>query len=157
MSLYIVEASSLHLFFNKRYNLCYGYLLKQLNQRHAIKAVKHPSIIKKVNYRGLVKALWETPISDDPEEDAVLRNTIANCNYGMLEKQINRIQKSKIFDTYGGAKFFQIKYGGNITFIKQYEERSAWRADNLLGQGVKGKPLVYTDEMVDAGRSLFFF
>ncbi|MFM7988852.1 MAG: hypothetical protein ACKPKO_57015 [Candidatus Fonsibacter sp.] len=30
MSLYIVEASSFDLFFNKRYNLFYGYFLKQL-------------------------------------------------------------------------------------------------------------------------------
>ena len=42
----------------------------------------------------------------------------------MLEKQINRTQKSNIFDTYEDAKFFQIKYGGDITFIKQYEGRS---------------------------------
>ena len=91
MSLYIVEANSFDLLFNKKYNLCYGYFLKQLKQRRAIKAVKHPSIIKKTgNYRGLVEELWKTPIRDDPEEDAVLKNTIANCNYGMLEKQINR-------------------------------------------------------------------
>ena len=32
MSLYIVEASSFDLFLNKRYNLCYGYFLKQLKQ-----------------------------------------------------------------------------------------------------------------------------
>ena len=79
MSLYIVEASSFDLFLNKKYNLCYGYFLKQLKQRHTIKAVKHPSIIKKVDYRGLVEELWRTPISDDPEEDAVLKKTIANC------------------------------------------------------------------------------
>ena len=72
-----------------------------------------------------------TSISDDPEEDNVLNNTIANCNYGMLEKQINRTQKSKIFDTYEDAKLFQLKYGGNITFIKQYEERSEWRTEPL--------------------------
>ena len=48
----------------------------------------------------------------------------------MLEKQINRTQKSKIFDAYEDAKFFQLKYGGNITFIKQYEETSEWRAEN---------------------------
>jgi hypothetical protein len=78
-----------------------------------------------VDYKGLVDELC-----DDPEEDAVLKKTIANCNYGMLEKQINRTQKSKIFDTYEDAKFFQIKYGGNITFIKQYEERSEWRTES---------------------------
>ena len=36
MSLYIVEASSFDLFLNKKYNLCYGYFLKQLKQRHTI-------------------------------------------------------------------------------------------------------------------------
>ncbi|MFM7988547.1 MAG: hypothetical protein ACKPKO_55465 [Candidatus Fonsibacter sp.] len=56
---------------------------------HEIKAAKHPSIIKKVSYRSLVDELWKTPISDDPEEDAVLKNTIANCNYGMLEKYMS--------------------------------------------------------------------
>ncbi|MFM7987280.1 MAG: hypothetical protein ACKPKO_49000, partial [Candidatus Fonsibacter sp.] len=73
--------------------------------------MKHPNIIKKVSYRSLVEELWRTPISDDPEGDAVLKKTIANCNYGMLEKQINRTQKSNIFDTYEDAKFFQLKYG----------------------------------------------
>ena len=155
MSLYIVEASSFDLFFNKRYNLCYGYFLKQLKQRHAIKAVKHPSIIKKVSYKDLVEELWKTPISDDTEEDSVLKKTIANCNYGMLEKQINRTQKSNIFDTYEDAKFFQLKYGGDITFIKQYEERSEWRTESPLDEGVEGAPMIYTNEMVPTGRSLF--
>ena len=47
MSLYIVEASSFDHFFNKKYNLCYGYFLKQMNNCPEIKAVKHPSIINK--------------------------------------------------------------------------------------------------------------
>ncbi|MFM7986208.1 MAG: hypothetical protein ACKPKO_43535, partial [Candidatus Fonsibacter sp.] len=58
MSLYIVEASSFDLFFNKKYNLCYGYFLKQLKKCQAIKAVKHPNIIKKVSYKSLVEELW---------------------------------------------------------------------------------------------------
>ncbi|MFM7891719.1 MAG: hypothetical protein ACKO8V_07480, partial [Actinomycetota bacterium] len=67
-----MEASSFDLFFNKKYNLCYGYFLKQMKNCHEIKAVKHPSIIK-VSYKGLVEELWRTPISNDPEEDAVLK------------------------------------------------------------------------------------
>ena len=156
MSLYIVEASSFDLFFNKKYNLCYGYFLKQLKNCQEIKAVKHPSIIKKVSYRSLVEELWRTPISDDPEEDAVLKNTIANCNYAMLEKQINRTQKSKIFDTYEDAKFFQLKYGGDITFIKQYEERSGWRTESVLDQGVDGGAMIYTSEMVRRAKASSF-
>ena len=101
-----------------------------------------------MSYKDLVEELWRTPISDDPEEDNVLKKTIANCNYGMLEKQINRTQKSNIFDTYEDAKFFQLKYGGNITFIKQYEESSEWKTESPLDQGVEGGPMMYTKEMV---------
>ncbi|MFM7984278.1 MAG: hypothetical protein ACKPKO_33640, partial [Candidatus Fonsibacter sp.] len=36
MSLYIVEANTFDPFFNKRYNLCYGYFLKQMQQRQVI-------------------------------------------------------------------------------------------------------------------------
>ncbi|MFM7977887.1 MAG: hypothetical protein ACKPKO_01115 [Candidatus Fonsibacter sp.] len=39
MSLYIVEANTFDLFFNNRYNLCYGYVLKQMQQRQVIKHV----------------------------------------------------------------------------------------------------------------------
>ena len=92
--------------------------------------MKTPSIINNVSYKDIIQELWKAPISDDPEEDQVLQKTIANCNYGMLEQQINRTQKSKIFDAYEDAKFLQLKYGGTITFIKQYEETSEWRAEN---------------------------
>ena len=50
--------------------------------------MQHPSIIKKVSYKDLVEELWRTPISDDPEEGSVLKKTIANCNYGKLEKHV---------------------------------------------------------------------
>ncbi|MFM7982747.1 MAG: hypothetical protein ACKPKO_25835 [Candidatus Fonsibacter sp.] len=68
MSLYIVEASSFDLFFNKKYNLCYDYFLKRMKNCHEIKTVKHPSIIKKVSYISLVEELWKTPIKDDPKK-----------------------------------------------------------------------------------------
>ncbi|MFM7989140.1 MAG: hypothetical protein ACKPKO_58485, partial [Candidatus Fonsibacter sp.] len=42
MSLYIVEANTFDLFFNKRYYLCYGYFLKQMQQFHEIKSRKAP-------------------------------------------------------------------------------------------------------------------
>ncbi|MFM7982548.1 MAG: hypothetical protein ACKPKO_24820 [Candidatus Fonsibacter sp.] len=64
----------------------------------------NPSIINKVNYRSLVDELWRTPISDDPEEDAVLKKTIANYNDGMIEQQINRTQKRNSCDAYDEAK-----------------------------------------------------
>ncbi len=155
LSLYLVEASEFDLFLNRRYCLVYGQFLKQLPKEVSVKAVKHPSMIKKVNYRALVEELWKTPISEDPEEDQTLKKTIANCNYGMLEKQINRTQKSKLFDTYEDAKFFQSMYGGEITFIKQYELREGGRGGDpkSLDKGV-GAEEGDVDE-VPTGRMLF--
>ena len=153
LSLYLVEASEFDLFLNRRYCLVYGQFLKQLPKEVSVKAVKHPSMIKKVNYRALVEELWKTPICEDPEEDQTLKKTIANCNYGMLEKQINRTQKSKLFDTYEDAKFFQSMYGGEITFIKQYELREGGRGGDpkSLDKGV-GAEEGEVDE-VPTGRS----
>lgn len=150
LSLYLVEASEFDLFFNKRYNLVYGYFLKQLPTLPSIKAVKHPSVVKKVDYARLVTELFGARISDDNEEDQSLKKTIANCSYGMLEKQINKKVKSKIFDTYEDAKFFQLKYGGEITFIKQYEQKST-----ISPLDVDVKDADSTVEMVPTGKCLF--
>ena len=72
----------------------------------------------------------------------------------MLEKQIKQTQKSKIFDTYEYAKLFQLNYGGSITFIKQYEERSEWRTENALDQGVKSAAMIYTKQLVETGNCI---
>ena len=62
-----------------------------------------------VNYIQLIMQMWKTQISEDAEEDQVVNNTKVNCNYGMLAKHTNRSQKTKLFDTYEEAKFFQQK------------------------------------------------
>jgi len=155
LSLYIVEASEFDLFFNKKYNLVYGCFLKQLPTLPTIKAVKHPSVIKKVDYAKLVAELWGTRISDDNEEDQTLKKTIANCSYGMLEKQINKKVKSKIFDTYEDAKFFQLKYGGDITFIKQYEQTTTYKEVSILDKGVEEAEMSWQLQMTPTGKCLF--
>jgi hypothetical protein len=85
----------------------------------------------KCHQEGQLPARWwrssgRRPSSDDPEEDAKLKKTIANCNFGMLEKQVNKTVRVKIFDSYEDAKWFQMKYGGSISFMKQYEEKHEW-------------------------------
>ena len=154
LSLYLVETKELDLFFNKRYCLSYGIFLKQMGKPQ-IHAVKHPSVVKKANYRQMVDELWKTPISDDPEEDMTLKKTIANCNFGMLEKLANKTVKSKIFDTYEDAKWFQVKYGGTISFMKQYEERQEWKNVNLLDKGVEDAEMEFSSELVPTGNALF--
>ena len=120
-----------------------------------IRAVKHPSVIKKVDYARLVTELWGTKISEDLEEDHILKKTIANCSYGMLEKQVNKKVKSKIFDTYEDAKFFQIKYGGDITFIKQYEQTTTYREVSALDKDVEDAEMSWQLQLVPTGKCLF--
>ncbi|MFM7989815.1 MAG: hypothetical protein ACKPKO_61925 [Candidatus Fonsibacter sp.] len=50
---------------------------------------------------------------------------------------------------------FQLKYGGNITFIKQYEERSEWKTESPSAKASMGAPMIYASEMVATGRILF--
>ena len=86
-----MDANSCNLFlYRTSSNLCYGYWLQQLTQRHTIKGVNHPLIIKQVGDKDAIEERSNKPISDDPEEGKALRNTNTNCNYGMLDKQIHR-------------------------------------------------------------------
>ena len=61
--------------------------------------MKQPSFLKPVNYQKLIDELWKTKISEDKEVDNSVKKTIANTNFGMLEKGINRKQKSFHFST----------------------------------------------------------
>ena len=101
------------MFFNKRFNLCYGYFLKKLDRhKTTILAVKSPSLVKPVNYARLVEDLWKKEISDKKEEDNMIKKTIANTNVGMSEKGINKSQRSFIFTTCKECKYYQAQYGG---------------------------------------------
>ena len=63
LSLYLVEATEFDLFFNKQFTLVYGCFLKQLPTLPTIRAVKHPSVVKKVDYARLVTELFGAPES----------------------------------------------------------------------------------------------
>ena len=88
-----------------------------------IVAVKEPSFIKKVNYKTIVKDLFDTFLCKDTEKDKAYKKIIANTNYGLLEKHINKKQRTYIFSSYGECKHYQSMYGGEINYIRQYEER----------------------------------
>ena len=91
------------MFFNKRFNLCYGLFLKtfvsitlngtvcKTSRALDILAVKQPSFLKQVNYQKLIDELWKTKISDDKEMDNSVKNSIANANFAMLEKGLSLI------------------------------------------------------------------
>ena len=85
--------------------------------------MKSASLVKPVNYAKLVEDLWKKEIRDKKEEDNMIKKTVANTNFGMLEKGINKSQRSFIFTTYEECKYYQAQYGGEISVIKQHEEK----------------------------------
>jgi hypothetical protein len=76
-------------------------------------------------------------MSADDDEDVTLKKQVANTNFGLLERHINKNHKSYIFDNYGEAKFYQARYGGTINYIKQYEEQTI-HGDSALDNGIDG-------------------
>ena len=60
---------------------------------------KQPSHIHKVDYKQIIDDLWAEQRSADEQEDRRLKKTIANINFGLLEKSHNKGQKSRMFDT----------------------------------------------------------
>ena len=60
----------------------------------------------------MVGDLWNKEISDKKDEDNTIKKTVANTNFGMLEKGINKSQRSFIFTTYEECKYCQAQYGG---------------------------------------------
>ena len=73
----MVEANNFNHLFNKRYNLCYGCCLKQLQRRPAVKAATHPSI-NQANYRQLIEELWNTNINEDAQEGQGRKENVTN-------------------------------------------------------------------------------
>jgi len=99
-NLYIIKTKTFTLFFNKTYNLCYGeFLLQDANLCKDIEilAYKRPSSTATINYKSMINNLYNTKISDDPDEDIYIKKLIANSNIGLLEKSTNKRQASYIF------------------------------------------------------------
>ena len=127
LTLYKVKVKSANVFFNKKYNLIYGKFLRKMDLSE-IKIVyyKQPSFIHKVNYKKIVDELWETPLGSNEDEDKQIKKTIANVNFGMLEKSKNVSQRSVIFNSLKEACHYQRKYGGRIYAIQEESEINYW-------------------------------
>ena len=163
MNLYTVKAKGNHnLFFNKRNNLCYGFFLKKFllegdktTSNLKILEVKQPSFVRPANYAKLVDELWSKKLSENPEEDAILKKTIANTNIGSLEKSVNKKQFSQIYTTYEDAKYYQTRYGGEITVMRQQREVKTYQAVNLLDQGIEDAEMEWSIDFQDTGKKIY--
>ena len=120
LTLYMVEVKEANMRFNKKNNLIYGKFLKKLIKRGVkcnIVYYKQPSHIHKVDYKQIIEDSWAEPISENQQEDRRIKKTIANINFGLLEKSRNKGQKSKMFDTLTEVCHYQSIYGGRVYAI----------------------------------------
>ena len=88
----------------------------------------------------IIDDLQKTRISDDVQEDKGCKKTIANINFGLLEKSKNKAQRSHIFNSLREACFYQHLYGGNIYSIG-HEEEDLWWEDKGEGEELREKLL----------------
>ena len=97
-NLYTVRSKEFNVFFNKTKNVCYGQFLKYFPlDKLEILYDKKPSMLENVNYKELIDELYETQISEDPNENKQLQKTIANTVIGLLEKTVNKNYKIQDF------------------------------------------------------------
>ena len=120
LTLYMVKVANANIMFNKKHNLIYGKFLKKLIEKGVkcdILYYKQPSHIHKVDYKQIIDDLWAEQISADEQEDRRIKKTIANINFGLLEKSRNKGQKSRMFDTLAEVCHYQAVYGGRVYAI----------------------------------------
>ena len=92
-------------------SLVYG---KYLQEGMNVIAFKQPSFSKKVDYAKLVSELYDTRVSNDPEQDVYVKKLIANVNVGLLEKCYNKKSVGFLFQDYEECKYKQAQNGGPI-------------------------------------------
>ena len=79
--------------------------------------------MKKVDYLKIVEELFNTPISDNKDDDNYIKKLIANISFGLLEKSQNNQQKTFLFGDLSELKHYQSQYGGNLNIISKTEQR----------------------------------
>jgi hypothetical protein len=139
-TLYTVYTNKPNLFFNKKYNLVYGFFLKHfINSDIKILYYKEPSFIKPVKYNKILQKIFNTKISKFETENKYLQKMIAVVNFGLLEKGVNRNQNCFLFETREEAQYYQAMYGGSISKISKYEVNE-YLAEDPLDYGTTASP-----------------
>ena len=67
-----------------------------------------------MDYKQIIEDLWAEQIRADEQKDRRIKKTIANINFGLLEKSHNKGQKSRMFDTLTEVCHYQAIYGGRV-------------------------------------------
>ena len=93
----------------------YGYLLRKLTE-YDVKVKVH-FYVEQSNRRKvkkIVDALWKANISQDEYEEKKIKKSIANINFGLLEKSHNTAQISKMFSSLRECCYYQSVFVGKV-------------------------------------------
>ena len=130
------------------YCIVYGKFLKHFLYDVEILAYKEPSFIRPVNYKDIVTELYNRELSEDAGEDKFIKKTVANVNFGLLEKGTNRNQKSFIFTTPEEAVYYKELYGGSISVLRKLET-TKYETENPLDKGLDSGTIHFKEEEVE--------
>jgi len=129
LNLYLVESKP-HPLNTQSHQLLYG---KYLDSSSRPIAFKQPSFIKKVNYKQIVSELYENRISENDEHDVYIKKLVANVNFGLLEKGVNRRSAGYIFEDLAECQHYQAQHGGTIHIIQKIADNSQVYERSPLG------------------------
>jgi len=94
--------------FNEKYSRTFGFVLKQVDIKYKIHYVRKPFKIEDVDFKPAINELFESDLSMS------LKKRISLVTTGLLEKKINKVYDTKIFDDRNIARYYQIKYDGKL-------------------------------------------
>jgi hypothetical protein len=122
-TLYRVSSTTTNIILNQRYNLLFGLILKELDNKD-FKRLKYkkPYFVVDCQYSKLVYNLLNTQISNDVQLYKSIKTIISNVAIGQLENGSNRVQSSAVFHTLDEARGYQTLNGGTLNIITQASE-----------------------------------
>ena len=141
---YIVQCNDVNnetsVLFRKKYSRCYGYKLNRIsNIKYTVLYYRRPSKLNETNSKQHIEDLFNSKISDDPQEDITKKKFIANKNMGLIEKKYNSKFITKIYQTLAEAQYYQIKYGGFIYKVSNRKYEDVDPTEEEIKQGVEYK------------------
>lgn len=86
------------LMFENTYNRTFGFVLKNIQYKYEIIAYKKPSHIQPINFKKIVKDIYNETISNNEQTDKQLKKNIFNILTGKFELKYNRRSRSFLFD-----------------------------------------------------------
>ncbi len=96
-----------------------------------ILAFTQSSFIKKVDYAKLVSELYDTKVSDDPDQDVYVKKLTGNVNVGLLEKCYNKKSFGFLFQDYEECSDYQAQYAGSTTSIPNMDVSDVFLANPI--------------------------